>query len=58
MDTDNLFISIFQAKRPPTVALITGLEGGMLCAVLCSWRFSNDCHYRETVIRVPSSTWY
>lgn len=26
-------------------------------AVLCSWRFANDCLYKETVIRVPSSTW-
>ncbi|MCJ1399664.1 hypothetical protein MMC11_002866 [Xylographa trunciseda] len=57
VDTGNLSISVFQAKRPPTVAFITGAEGGMLRAVLCSWRFANDCHYRETVIRVPSNTW-
>jgi hypothetical protein len=57
VDTGNLTISVFQAKRPPTVALITGADGGMLRAVLCSWRFANDCHYRETVIRVPSNTW-
>jgi hypothetical protein len=57
VDTGNLSISVFQAKRPPTVAFITGAEGGMLRAVLCSWRFVNDCHYRETVIRVPSNTW-
>ena len=57
VDTGNLCITVFQAKRPPTVAFITGAEGGMLRAVLCSWRFANDCHYRETVIRVPSNTW-
>ena len=57
VDTGNLTVSIFQAKRPPTVALICGAEGGMLRAVLCSWRFANDCHYKETVIRVPSNTW-
>lgn len=57
VDTGNLTVSIFQAKRPPTVALICGAEGGMLRAVLCSWRFANDCLYKETVIRVPTSTW-
>ena len=57
VDTGNLTVSIFQAKRPPTVALICGAEGGMLPAVLCSWRFANDCLYKETVIRVPTSTW-
>ena len=57
VDTGNLTVSIFQARRPPTVALICGAEGGMLRAVLCSWRFANDCLYKETVIRVPTSTW-
>ena len=56
VDTGNLTGSIFQAKRPPTVALICGAEGGMLRAVLCSWRFANDCLYKETVIQVPTST--
>ena len=57
VDSGNLTVSIFQARRPPTVALISGAEGGMLRAVLCSWRFAKDCLYKETVIRVPSSTW-
>ena len=57
VDTGNLTVTIFQARKPPTVALICGAEGGMLRAVLCSWRFSNDCLYKETVIRVPTSTW-
>lgn len=57
VDSGNLTVSIFQAKKPPTVALICGAEGGMLRAVLCSWRFANDCLYKETVIRVPTSTW-
>ena len=57
VDTGNLTVTIFQARKPPTVALICGAEGGMLRAVLCSWRFSNDCLYKETVIRVPTSIW-
>lgn len=39
------------------MALICGAEGGMLRAVLCSWRFASDCLYKETVIRVQTSTW-
>ena len=51
VDTGSLSISVFQAKRPPTVAFITGTDEGMLRAVLYSWRVANDCHYCETVIR-------
>ncbi|MCJ1443915.1 MAG: hypothetical protein MMC23_004415 [Stictis urceolatum] len=57
VDTGNMSISIFQAKHPPTVAVITGAEGGMLRAVLCSWRFADDCLYKETVMRLPTSAW-
>ena len=53
VDTGSLTISIFAAQRPPTVALICGSEGGMLRTVLCSWRFSTDCLFREAVIRMP-----
>lgn len=56
IDTGNLTVSIFQAQRPLTMVLICGAEGSMLRAVLCSWRFANDCLYKETVIRVPTST--
>jgi len=55
VDTGSLSVSVFSAERPPTVALICGREGGMLRAVLCSWRFVNDCLYKETVIRMPSN---
>jgi hypothetical protein len=54
VDMGELSVSIFSAERPPTVALLCGREGGMLRAVLCSWRFENDCLYRETVVRMPS----
>ncbi|KAI0134296.1 hypothetical protein BJ170DRAFT_679200 [Xylariales sp. AK1849] len=57
VDTGELSVSIFSAERPPTVALLCGREGGMLRAVLCSWQFENDCLYKETVIRMPSSVW-
>ncbi|KAF9892758.1 hypothetical protein FE257_001160 [Aspergillus nanangensis] len=48
-------VSVIAAERPPTVALICGRDGGMLRALLCSWRFENNCLYRETVMRVRSS---
>ncbi|KAJ5054505.1 uncharacterized protein L3040_000777 [Drepanopeziza brunnea f. sp. 'multigermtubi'] len=57
VDTGSLSVSVFSAERPPTVALLCGREGGMLRAVLCSWRFKNDCLYRETVIRMPSDVY-
>ncbi|KAI0151437.1 hypothetical protein BJ166DRAFT_536066 [Pestalotiopsis sp. NC0098] len=57
VDTGELSVSIFSAERPPTVALLTGREGGMLRAVLCSWQFENDCLYKEAVVRMPSNVW-
>lgn len=54
VDMGELSVAVFSAERPPTVALLTGREGGMLRAVLCSWRFESDCLYRETVVRMPS----
>ena len=54
VDTGELTVSIFSAERPPSVALLCGREGGMLRAVLCSWRFDNDCLYKETVVRMSS----
>lgn len=55
VDTGNLTVSVIAAERPPVVALICGREGGMLRAVLCSWRFENNCLYREGVMRMRSS---
>ncbi|KAI3394460.1 hypothetical protein diail_2652 [Diaporthe ilicicola] len=57
VDMGDLSVSVFSAERPPTVALLCGREGGMVRAVLCSWRFENDCLYKETVIRVPSTVY-
>lgn len=57
VDTGALTVSILLAERPPTVALLCGREGGMVRAVLCSWRFENDCLYKETVVRMPSTVY-
>lgn len=55
IDTGDMSVSVIAAERPPVVALICGREGGMLRALLCSWRFDKNCLYRECVIRMRSS---
>ncbi|MCJ1464434.1 hypothetical protein MMC07_003047 [Pseudocyphellaria aurata] len=56
VDTGQLTVSIFSAVRPPSVALICGREGGMLRTLLCHYERSNNCLYRETVMRMESMT--
>lgn len=56
VDTGQLTVSIFSAVRPPSVALICGREGGMLRTLLCHYERSNNCLYRETVMRMESKT--
>ncbi|KAL8711737.1 MAG: hypothetical protein Q9220_003908 [cf. Caloplaca sp. 1 TL-2023] len=56
VDTGSLTISIFSARRPPSVALVCGREGGMLRAVLCHYERSDNCLYKETVVRMDSVT--
>ena len=55
VDTTDCTVSLIVAERPPVVALICGREGGMVRALLCSWRFENNCLYREYVMRMRSS---
>ncbi|KAJ5893837.1 hypothetical protein N7495_005528 [Penicillium taxi] len=55
VDTGDMTVSVIAAERPPVVALICGREGGMVRSVLCSWRFEQNCLYRETVMRMRSS---
>jgi hypothetical protein len=54
VDTGNCTVSVIAAERPPVVAVICGREGGQLRALLCSWRFDNNCLYRESVVRMRS----
>ncbi|MCJ1481285.1 hypothetical protein MMC06_001442 [Schaereria dolodes] len=56
VDTGTLTVSIFSAIRPPSVALICGREGGLLRTVLCHYERSNNCLYKETVMRMDSMT--
>ncbi|KAF3389097.1 hypothetical protein F1880_004021 [Penicillium rolfsii] len=58
VDTGDMTVSVIAAERPPVVALICGREGGMVRALLCSWRFEQNCLYRESVMRMRSSVEY
>ena len=56
----NLFIflirtvTLFEAERPPIVALLCGSEGGMQRAVMCSYDWTTQTLYRETVLRMET----
>ena len=56
VDTGSLTVSVFSARRPPSVALVCGREGGMLRAVLCHYERADNCLYKETVVRMDSVT--
>ncbi|KIO02804.1 hypothetical protein M404DRAFT_1002035 [Pisolithus tinctorius Marx 270] len=54
IDTFSGTLYYFTAKRPPTVCLFTGREGGLGRFVLCSENcVANELH-KETVLRMPS----
>jgi len=44
----------FRAAQPPVVALLCGSEGGMQRAVLCSYDWTTQTFYRETVLRMET----
>lgn len=58
VDTGDLTVFVVAAERPPVVAVICGHEGGKLRTLLCSWRWDNNCLYRECVVRMRSSLEY
>jgi hypothetical protein len=45
---------MFEAERPPVVALLCGSEGGMQRALMCSYDWSTQTLYRETVLRMET----
>ena len=45
---------MFEAERPPIVALLCGSEGGMQRAVMCSYDWTTQTLYRETVLRMET----
>lgn len=54
VDTYNLQVTIFEAVRPPSALLFCGSEGGMQRVVGCSYDWTTQTFYRETVLRLPT----
>ncbi|KAI6147219.1 hypothetical protein BKA82DRAFT_1002023 [Pisolithus tinctorius] len=54
VDTSTGTLYYFTAKRPPTVCLYTGREGGLGRFVLCSENCTANELHKETVLRMPS----
>jgi len=47
-------VTLFEAERPPIVALLCGSEGGMQRGVMCSYDWTTQTLYRETVLRMET----
>lgn len=56
VDTGNMEVTMFQAIRPPVAFLLAGEEGGMQRAVGVSYEWETQTCYRETVMRMPTTT--
>ncbi|KAL8937926.1 MAG: hypothetical protein Q9211_003444 [Gyalolechia sp. 1 TL-2023] len=54
IDTYTLTVTIFEAVRPPIGVVICGAEGGMQRALLCSYDWSTQTLYRESVMRMET----
>lgn len=48
-------LTMFQAARPPTCIFLCASEGGMQRAVACSYDWTTQTMYRETVLRMPTT---
>ncbi|KAK5659972.1 hypothetical protein OQA88_13437 [Cercophora sp. LCS_1] len=56
VDTYNMEMTLFEAERPPVSIFLCGSEGGMQRAVGCSYDFTTQTMYRETVLRMPTTS--
>lgn len=54
VDTNTMTVTMFEAVRPPVMALLCGSEGGMQRAVLCSYDWTSQTLYRESVLRMET----
>lgn len=54
VDTYTLTVTLFSAARPPVAVVLCGEEGGMQRALLCSYDWSTQTLYRESVLRVET----
>lgn len=54
VDTNTLTVTLFSAVRPPVAVVLCGEEGGMQRALLCSYDWSTQTLYRESVLRMDT----
>ena len=54
VDTNTLTVTMFSAVRPPIAVVLCGAEGGMQRALLCSYDWSTQTLYRESVLRMET----
>ncbi|KAK6499023.1 hypothetical protein TWF481_011593 [Arthrobotrys musiformis] len=54
VDTYTMTVTLFEAVRPPVSLILCGEEGGMQRAIGCSYDWTTQTMYRETVLRVPT----
>lgn len=54
VDTYNMEMTMFEAVRPPTCVFLCASEGGMQRAIACSYDWTTQTMYRETVLRMPT----
>lgn len=58
VDTYTMTVTLFSARNPPVAAVACGGEGGMQRTLLCSWDWTNNTLYRETVLRMETRTYW
>lgn len=54
VDTNTLTVTLFSALKPPVAVVLCGEEGGMQRALLCSYDWSTQTLYRESVLRMET----
>ncbi|KAH8646112.1 hypothetical protein BX600DRAFT_533516 [Xylariales sp. PMI_506] len=55
VDTYSMELTLFEAVRPPVCVFLCAAEGGMQRAVACSYDWTTQTMYRETVLRMPTT---
>lgn len=58
VDTSTMTVTLFSAVKPPVAVIICGEEGGMQRALLCSYEWTNNTFYRETVLRMETRVFW
>ncbi|KAL2862624.1 uncharacterized protein BJX67DRAFT_385432 [Aspergillus lucknowensis] len=54
VDTNLMTVTLYTAVRPPVALVLCGSEGGMQRGLLCSYDWTTQTLYRESVMRVDT----